>query len=224
MPIIAKSDGGSRSFEPIPAGVYAARCYSMVHIGTVKETIEGREKILNKVRIGWELPTEKKVFQEEKGEQPHVISKEFTLSMHPKASLRKLLEAWRGKAFSDDEAKSFDITKLLGVACMLNIIHKVKGENRYAEISTITGLPKGMEVPPQINNNFEFNYDVPFDQVKFDTLPEWIREKMKTSTEYKAAHHQYNPEQIAAMESEAYYKNVSADADFGTDGPDDLPF
>ena len=53
MAIIAKNTGSAR--ELIPAGTYAARCYQMIEIGTVQETILGTEKILTKVRIGWEL-------------------------------------------------------------------------------------------------------------------------------------------------------------------------
>ena len=108
MAIIATSNGGT-SHEPIPSGSYPARCYSMIHLGTIEENILGTVKKLNKVRITWELPTELKVFKEENGEQPHVISKEFTLSLHEKATLRNFLKNWRGKDFTEDEAKAFDI-------------------------------------------------------------------------------------------------------------------
>ena len=110
MAIIATSNGGT-SYEPIPSGSYPARCYSMIHLGTIEENILGTVKKLNKVRITWELPTELKVFKEENGEQPHVISKEFTLSLHEKATLRNFLKNWRGKDFTEDEAKAFDIEK-----------------------------------------------------------------------------------------------------------------
>ena len=123
MAIIATSNGGT-SYEPIPSGSYPARCYSMIHLGTIEENILGTVKKLNKVRITWELPTELKVFKEENGEQPHVISKEFTLSLHEKATLRNFLKNWRGKDFTEDEAKEFDIEKSVGAPCMLNITHK----------------------------------------------------------------------------------------------------
>jgi sRNA-binding carbon storage regulator CsrA len=186
MAIVASTTG--TSYEPIPAGNYVARCYQMIHIGTVKETILGTEKILNKVRIGWELPTELKVFKEENGEQPMVISKEFTLSMHEKSTLRQFLKNWRSKDFTEDEAKGFDITKLIGVPCQLNIIHKVaKNGNTYAEIGNISMLMKGYACPPQINKSFEFNYDS-FDEQVFNLLPDFLKDKMKTSLEYAAIH------------------------------------
>jgi hypothetical protein len=63
MAINATNEGKPR--ELIPAGNYVARCYQMIHIGSVTENIMGEEKQLNKVRIGWELPTELRVFKEE---------------------------------------------------------------------------------------------------------------------------------------------------------------
>lgn len=206
MAIIATTSG--TTYEPIPAGNYVARCYEMIHIGTVKETILGTEKILNKVRIGWELPTEKKVFKEENGEQPFVISKEFTLSMHEKATLRGFLKNWRSKDFTEDEAKSFDITKLIGVPCQLNIIHKVaKNGNTYAEIGNISMLMKGFECPAQINPSFEFNYDN-FDEDAFNKMPDFIKDKMKSSIEYAAIHQPNDVQHI----------------DNSHDAMDDLPF
>ncbi len=184
MSITATNTGSN--YKPVDAGTYAARCYSMILIGTVKETFQGEEKEITKVRIGWELPTELKVFKEEEGEKPLTISKEFTLSMHEKANLRKFLESWRGKGFTEDEAKYFDITVLLGKPCMLSIIHKVgkvKG-NTYADISGITTVPKGMNVPAQINASFEFSFP-PFDEVKLNAMPDWLRDKIKSSNEYK---------------------------------------
>jgi hypothetical protein len=182
--IKATNKGGS-NYEPIAAGTYAARCYQMIHIGTSEENILGQVKKLNKVRITWELPTETKVFKEENGEQPHVISKEFTLSMNEKATLRKFLEGWRGKSFTEKEAESFDITVLLGKPCMLSIIHKqAKNGNTYAEISSVSSVPKGMNVPDQINPLKELNYDK-FDWELFETLPDFIKDKMKQTDEFK---------------------------------------
>ena len=184
MAINATNEG--TNYEPIPAGNYVARCYQMIQIGTVNENIMGEIKTMNKVRISWELPTELKVFKEEKGEQPCSISKEFTLSLHEKANLRKFLAGWRGKDFTEEQAKSFDITVLVGKECMLNIIHRTSKQGKtFAEISSISTLPKGLKCPPQINPSFILSYDN-FDEEKFNSLPDFIKDKMKTSIEYKS--------------------------------------
>ena len=148
----------------------------------------GTTKKLNKVRITWELPTELKVFKEENGEQPHVISKEFTLSLHEKSTLRAFLKNWRGKDFTEDEAKAFDIERLIGVPCMLNITHKARkdGSGVYAEIGSISAMPKGLVCPEQINPSFVWTYEN-FDSVKFGLLPDYLKSKMINSDEYKIA-------------------------------------
>lgn len=171
--------------ELIPASNYVARCYMMIHIGTITEVINGKPVLLNKVRIGWELPTEQRVFSEEKGEQPFAIYKEYTLSMYDKSNLRKTLASWRGKDFSEEEAKCFDITKLLGVTCMLNIIHKPSkdGTRMYEEIGSVSPMPKGFDCPPQINSNIVLEYDN-FNYSIYNSLPNFIKEKINKSKEY----------------------------------------
>jgi hypothetical protein len=184
MAIYATNTGIKR--ELIPAGNYIGRCYQMIHIGTVQESYMGEPKQFNKVRIGWELPTERRVFREENGEQPFVISKEFTLSMNEKSNLRKMLASWRGKDFSEDEAKKFDITKLLGIPCMINIIHKPKATDPttvYEQIASVTPIPKGMNVPEQENKNMVLSYDG-FDWAVFEALPDFIKDKIKGSIEF----------------------------------------
>lgn len=130
--------------------------------------------------------------------------------MHEKANLRKDLESWRGKGFTEDEAKEFDITKLLGIPCMLSIIHKVsKSNSEYATISTISTIPKGMECPAQINANFEFNYTDKFSLETVELFPDFIKDKIKSSVEFKAI---TNPN-----EAEITNEDVNQDAS-------DLPF
>jgi hypothetical protein len=187
MAIIAKSSGETTQRELIPAGTYLARCYSMVHLGTVKQSYLGEDKWTNLVRITWELPTELRLFNADKGEQPCVISKEVTLSMNEKSTLRALLTGWRGKAFSDEEAKEFDVAKLLGKPCMISIFHQASKSNPekvYERIASISPVMKGMECPPQINPTFEFSV-LDYNQDKFDSMPEFIKEMVRGSKEFQ---------------------------------------
>lgn len=207
MSIVATTNSTPK--ELIPAGNYIARCYQMIQIGHVKEVILGEVKTLNKVRIGWELPTETKVFNQEKGEQPFVISEEYTLSMHEKSNLRKVLASWRGKDFTQEEATSFDITKLLGVPCMVNIIHrpaKTDPTRMYQKIGSVSPLAKGVTCPPQFNETSVLQYDN-FDYNLYNSLPDFIKDKIRNSEEFIKMQ---SPEQTVFMTHE---------------GPeDDLPF
>ena len=193
--IIATNKGQTR--ELIPAGNYVARCYSIIELGTITESYMGEPKTQQKVMITWELPTELKIFNKDKGEQPLVISQEFTLSLNEKANLRKILESWRGKGFTEDEAKAFDISKLIGAPGLINIIHKPKQNGEMKQtISTITPVPKGMQVPPQINKTQILSYDN-FDDDVFNGLPDFLKTKMKGSVEYQSL---MNPEQTTIDE------------------------
>jgi hypothetical protein len=174
--------------ELIPAGNYVARCYKMIEIGTVDGEYQGVTNSLHKIRIGWELPTELKVFKEEKGEQPLVIDKEYTLSLGEKSSLRKDLKSWRGADFTPQQADDFDISVLIGKPCMLNIIHiqgKKDPTKTYQAIGSISPLPKGFDCPDQINPSFEFSLNE-FDEAKFNSLPDFIKQQIASSKEYKA--------------------------------------
>jgi len=185
MPIIAQNNGGS-TIAPIAPGSYAARCYSMIQIGTITENILGTEKVLHKGRISWELPGELEVFKEENGPQPRVISEEYTLSLNDKAKLRKILQSWRGKAFTDAEAKSFDITVLVGKPCLLSISQKESKKGKiFSYVSGVSLLPKGMVCPPQINPSQVLSFDA-WDEELFASLPDFIKEKIQSSQEYKA--------------------------------------
>jgi len=182
IPVSAQTTSGD--YTPVEAGTYAARCYSMVHIGTVKELVMGAEKALNKVRITWELPTETKEFKQGEGEKPYSISKEFTLSLHEKSTLRKFLQSWRGKEFTEAEVQGFDIAKLIGVPCMLGVVHKTSGTGKvYADIASISAPMKGLDIPAQVNPSFEFSV-LEFNKEKFEKLPQFLREKIVKSSEY----------------------------------------
>lgn len=183
MPITAKES--EVKFELVPAGNHVARCYSMIEIGTEEQEFQGKKKSLYKVRVTWELPNERKVFDPAKGEQPFSISKDYTLSMFDQANLRQDLESWRGKAFTEEEAKGFDITKLIGVPCLLNIVHVLSQKgSEYSKIAGVTPLIKGMNCPPQINPSFVFAFDE-WDDQKFAGLPEFIRKRIEATPEFK---------------------------------------
>jgi len=175
-------------FQKVEPGTYVARCYSMVEIGTVETEFNGEKKTAKQVNITWELPEELAVFKEEKGLEPFVVSKTYTLSMHEKATLRKDLESWRGKSYTNDEVKRFDITKLLGQPCLLNIVHetsKTDPSKVYVKVASVNKLMKGQEVAGQINPTRLLSFDK-FDWKVFDNLSDWLKDKIKSSDEYKS--------------------------------------
>lgn len=171
--------------EIVPSGTHIARCYSMIHIGSVEWEYQGEKKVSNKVRLTFELPNEMRDFGG-KVEQPMVISKEYTLSLHEKSNLRKDLESWKGSALTIEDLKSFDITNLIGKGAMISIIHKLsKKGNKFAQIGNVNSLSKGIKCPPQINETFIFNFEDEFNQAWLDEQPEWIQDEIKSTEEYQ---------------------------------------
>lgn len=167
----------------VPEGNHLAICYEMIEIGTVEEDYMGQPKILPKVRVAWELPHE--TIEIDGVDKPLAIANEYTFSMGEKATLRKHLESWRGKKFTQDEADNFDIDKLLGVPCLLNVTHKESRNGKiYEVIQAITPLTKGMVAPKMHNAKNILSYDT-FDINKFNALPDFIKTKMMSSVEYK---------------------------------------
>jgi hypothetical protein len=107
--------------------------------------------------------------------------------MNEKSTLRALLTGWRGKAFSEEEAKEFDVAKLLGKPCMISIFHQASKSNPdkvYERIASISPVMKGMECPVQINPTFEFSV-LDYNQDKFDSMPEFIKEMVRGSKEFQ---------------------------------------
>jgi hypothetical protein len=77
--------------------------------------------------------------------KPYLIVKRYTLSLNEKATLRKDLESWRGKAFTQDELEGFDVEKLIGANALLNIVHNVgKKGGTFANVAAVAPLVKGM--------------------------------------------------------------------------------
>lgn len=218
MPIIVKNTE-NENFAPIEAGTYDARCYSMIYLGTIKRVTMGKEEIQKRIRISWELPGEMKEFKKGEGLKPHVISKEYTLSLNEKANLRKILASWRGKDFTPEELKGFDITKVLGVGCTLTITHQPKeGGGNYAAVTAVSPVMKGHVLPALINPKIELSYEN-FDFTVFNSLPDFVKEKIKSSEEYQ--------NMMAHLGETMKHENAESPVippDFNDEEPDDLPF
>jgi len=180
MAIIAKQENES-TFEPIPEGVHRAICYGIIDLGL--QYSEKFDKKAHKVQILWELPDE--TFEQDGEKKPRVISKEYTLSLSEKSTLRKDLQAWRGKSFSEEELKGFDLKNVLNVGCQIQIIHTERNGKVYANIASIMGLPKSMAIKGTVNPLIYFDLSDKDAIVKLAELPVWLQDKIKASETYQ---------------------------------------
>ena len=194
MGLIVKETGSA--LPPVPEGVHPGVCYAVYDLGT-----HFNEKFAKRTRnilIGWELPEER--LEIEKDGQtlnlPRVVSKKYTMSLHEKAILRQHLQAWRGRAFTADEKEGFDITKLLGVNCMIQIIHNTSDGKTYANVSNVLPLYKGLSKREPENTSRFFSLQEYMD-IPADT-PDWIQDIIKDSEEWQTMRGQQpDPEPVS---------------------------
>lgn len=185
MGLTVRNKGGG-DFRPIPEGVHVGICYGVYDLGTHFD--ERYNKSVHKIRINWEIPSERITVERngKKVDMPRAIGQTYTASLSPKANLRKMLEAWRGKAFTEKQLDGFDLKALAGKACQIQVIHVHKDDKTYANVAGIMAIPKGMAVPESENEfqwfSFEENFELP------EGLPEWIVDIIKGSQEWSAVH------------------------------------
>lgn len=196
------SDAGGGNFKRVPAGVFIGRCYSLIDLGTQSTDGQYGQKQQHKIKIGWEL-----FGDDDEGnpltidvdgvEMPMTISKSYTVSLHEKANLRKELASWRGRDFTDEEAKAFDVSKLVGAYCMLNVTTSETNGKTYSNVASLTPLPSALRAakPAPVHENILFDLDAP-DMKAFATFHEKLQEAIKKSPEW-AKH--------AGSEQETYY-------------------
>jgi hypothetical protein len=193
MAFIATDSGGGGNFKRVPQGVFIGRCYSLIDLGTQHTTGQYGDKYQHKIRIGWELFGEDEnggplTIDVDGKEMPLTISKSYTVSLHEKAGLRRDLAAWRGRDFTEEEARAFDVSKLLGAFCMINVTTSETNGKTYSNVAGITPLPGALKnaKPAPVHDNVLFDLDKP-DMKVFGAFHEKLQEAIKKSPEWAKA-------------------------------------
>ncbi len=221
MPMTFKAKSGDTDYTPVPAGSHIAVCDIVADIGLQPgSTLYPKPK--QQVYLRFQLPNEQIEYEKDgkKLTGPSVIGKTYTASMNEKATLRHHLESWRGKQFSDEEAETFDVSLLLGKACMVTVMHSTKDGKTYANISGIGGLPKGIDRKTILPASTPILYSPETPQT-YAQLPEWLRKKIDGQIKIE-------PPPVSEVEDQwndggaAFTGNQLEDGSYITD--DDVPF
>lgn len=184
MPTIPNKKNFIRTFPN--EGTHIARVVGFIYMGTIEDEYMGEKKINQKIRLTWELPDELHVFKEGEDAKPLVHSEEYNLSMGNKSKLRPIVEGIIGTTLTDEEAYSFDVEKLINLPCLVSLKKmKTKKGVDYMKLAGTSKLMKGQVVKEAFNAPTILNYSDHWDEEKFNKLPEFIKEKMKSSDEYK---------------------------------------
>jgi hypothetical protein len=176
------------------AGATVGVLYSLVDLGHQETNFDNQKKWTPKVRLTFELPDQTDEFEvvengkTTKVSKPMVVSIEQTRSLGEKASLRKLLEQWRGQTFTAKELQAFSLKNLLGKPAMLTLIHKTSQQGRqYCAIAGASKLPKGMTAPAKTAND-QMYYEIEQGEGgQFNDMPDWLQEKIRASKEFATA-------------------------------------
>ena len=175
----------------LPAGLHLARLVGLTDLGThtveVKDDKTGQMKAkdLRKVRLAFETPNKRAVFKEDGQEEPFTVGMEATLSMHERASLRKLVENWQGRKFKNQtEADAFDLSSLLGQPCTITTTVNTSASSgkEYAKIGSVSPVMEGVNVPPQHNPSVLYQIQDGANAV-FEKLPPFVKETILNSHE-----------------------------------------
>lgn len=160
----------SDEFESAPAGAHGAVLTRAIDNGTHEGNFGPKRKLM----LTWELD------EKMADGRPFLVNQWYTMSFHPKSNLRKLIEAWRGARFEGDSVE-FEVESLLGRPCLLNVVHNDRG---YADVASISPLPKGMARPDPVGPLLLFDFDAP-DWDVFDQLSEGMKERLRQTPEFK---------------------------------------
>jgi len=134
---------GESKFKPHNEGQFVAQCVDVIDLGEkVDEGPNFPAKLSQKCalvfRTGEKNP--------DTGDLTDV-AQEYTVSMNEKANLRKALESWRGRPYTESEAnKGVPVDKLTGQWALIGVAHKTSAKGRtYAVVQSVVGVPKIMQ-------------------------------------------------------------------------------
>lgn len=192
--IVSESQGKLR--EPIPADVYDAVCVTLVGIGTQKTQFGSKQQLY----LGWEIPDVIREFENEDGsvdkKRAIIHSRKLAVGLggaNKPTLLSKFLTGWRGKPFTEEEKRGFDVKNVVRKSCRLNITNDQAADGSG---KIYDGVDSVLTAKNQIEPEAEIIY---FDINEHDSLlsadnemsgwppsMKWIADKVRESEEYQA--------------------------------------
>lgn len=211
MSMIA-SDNGGQTIPKLEGGVYTAISSAIIDLGL--QTSEKFQKTQRKFMMIWNIKGEEVEVNGEK--LPRTMSKEYSFSLNEKSTLRKDLQAWRGKVFTDEELQGFNLLNIINKPCQLQIILEEKNGKQYNNIASIMALPKGTTIE-ELQNTYHFDIEDEATYMNWSNIPSWIQERIKKADNFVES----NLEKFV-LEYENNVKEVNTDNELAP--ADDLPF
>ena len=187
----AKRGMSQRAIAPV--GNHIARCYQIIDLGTQDQPQYGNTA--HKIRFTWELPEELHDFGKGK-QEPFAVSMTVNFFVGRNSNLQKLLEGWKGGTFSEKDWDNFELRKLVGRACMVNVVHATVNDVDYANVASVSPVPAKWadRVPAPINPPIYFEVEMGPNSKEFKALPEFMQKMIDKCHEWKGSETGLPPE------------------------------
>lgn len=109
--------------------------------------------------------------------RPFVLSRPFTPTLHKQGNLLPFLESLRGRSFTSEERKNFDLTRIAGQSGRVVVQHSTSESGRvYANIANMLP-PEKSQPTTAMNPVLVYDTEEP-DPVVYAQLPEWLQQQI----------------------------------------------
>ena len=201
MSLIAKESVSN--FKPVPPGMHLARCFKIIDLGTQRSEWNGEVKDRHMVMLQWEVHSE-----DEAGNplitpngEPMSISKNYANTLSPKSSLRLHLSSWRGRDFTSEELRGFELKNVLGVWCMVTVKASLgKDGKEYTNVDSVNPVPAAIKAagfPVPFSKPEMFDLSKP-DMAVFGNLNERLKAKIMAAPEWN----RNNPQSVGVHDED----------------------
>lgn len=181
---------GNRVAQPeLEPGVYPARVVQILDFGLQPQRpYKGQEKApAYMISITYELVDVFMVDEDgnEIEDKPRWVSETFPIYSLDADKAKSTL---RYKALDPQEVYEGDFSKLLDTPCNVSIVINKQGDKVYTNVANVAAMrPRDAAKCPELQNEPRFfDLDEP-DLEVFNSLPDWIKEKISTNLEFKGS-------------------------------------
>jgi hypothetical protein len=206
MSLTVNASGGGEDLPKLAVGKYEGTCFRIVDLGTTEQEYKGQVSKKSRIRLDFEItkavdPDNNEIKMQDG--RPFGVSKTYTKSLFEAATLRKDLENWRDKTFTEEELEGFDVGKLIGMSARIEVGHTAPsdyGPGGNPKILKLSRPDGGVQNTPTINELQLFDLSVYCDEFNgntsdktkamcdvFEGLPSFVQVDIENSFEYKAA-------------------------------------
>ena len=217
---VANNGGGNRvEQENLDPGSYPARLVQILDMGLQPQRpYQGKEKPpMPEITLTYELVDVfmKDADGKELEDKPRWVSE--TIPLH-NLKAEKAKSTQRYYAFDPNEEFEGDFTKLISMPITVTIVNNKVGDKIYDNIATTSAMraKDAAKCPELVNKPKVFVLDEP-DMEVFNSLPQWLQDKIKGNLEYEGSALQKlsgkAPAKLPVKEPEKKVEDAESDED-----------